>query len=99
MTLKNVEEIISTLEGEKFKNTDIKSEMFNLGIEKAIEIITNAPVVDAKVKVDKKVYHQNYYHTVTKLKRQREREERARNNQNNSQPATPIHNTGEDLGI
>lgn len=71
MILKDTDEIISKLEDEKFKDTDIKSEMFNLGIEKAIEIIKNSPSVDAKIRVDRKTYHQNYYKNVTKLKRQR----------------------------
>lgn len=76
MTLKDVENIISQLENAKFSGElDANSNLFNLGIEKAIDIINSAPVVDAKLRMTKQEYHRNYYKTVTKEKRRKAKEQ------------------------
>lgn len=77
MTLKDTDFIISQIELFKFTSEDNEDwKLYNLGIERAIEVIKNAPVVDAKVKIDKKEYQRDYYKRVTKLKRAKEREDK-----------------------
>lgn len=71
MRLIDADEIISILEQAKFFNAnDTSSEMFNLGIYKAIDLINSSPTIDAKLKVDKREYQRLYYQKVTKQKRQ-----------------------------
>ena len=83
MILIDKEAIIPQLLDMKFANAkDVASLMFNMGINKAIDALNNAPKVDAKVKLSPKEYQQDYYQRVTKLKRQEKR--RQKNEGNNS---------------
>lgn len=77
MTLKDVDKIIEDLNASKFSSEDTEdSKMFNLGIDKAIDVINGYPKVDVKVKItDKKAYHRDYYLRVTKVKRAQKKQE------------------------
>lgn len=74
MILVDKDAIIPQLLDMKFANAeDVASLMFNMGIDKAIDTLNNAPEVDAKVKLSPKEYQHNYYERVTKVKRQEKR--------------------------
>jgi len=74
MNLIDKDVVISQLLDKKFTNAqDVSSLMFNMGIDKAIDTLNNAPVVDAKLRLGKKEYQHDYYERVTKIKRQEKR--------------------------
>lgn len=77
MTLKDVDKIIEELNASKFSSEDTgDSKMFNLGIDRAIDIINSASKVDVKIKItDKKAYQRDYYQRVTKVKRAQKKQE------------------------
>lgn len=82
MTLKDVDKIIEELNASKFSSEDTgDSKMFNLGIDRAIDIINSASKVDVKIKItDKKAYQRDYYQRVTKVKRAQKKQEQQGDN-------------------
>lgn len=49
-----------------------------------LDMIQSSPTIDAKIKIDRKTYHQNYYQNVTKAKRQAEKKRKEENNSGRS---------------
>lgn len=84
MKLIDIDAVIPQLLDKKFTNAeDVSTLMFNMGIDKAIDTLNNAPVVDAKLKLGKKEYQHNYYERVTKVKRQEKRRQANEGNNTN----------------